>query len=625
MSLYADPGYAGASLDLDVGEHQLFAGAGLADAVSSIRVATGFVAVLYENADASGGFGRSVDLLEDCPDLGVMGLGDLVSYVSVFASARDIQSFNHGTGVTDTTHVVWARGSLANGQYVPGHWEAPRATGTQPVGPPVVSPGPLPQLLQISKLDGSSFVDPAFDTSAADWSSALVGGTTFDGSSAHSMEWVSVLNPTLEQDDEVGIAGFAVTPEMSGADLPFTHPFGPDFEFAIVPDTEYDALLAASNRDPAGPYAAGWPDARRAGLPAPPGILGLEVDGALVPPTYRPESGDRIALYGRWIVDAGHSDFHTEIHPPLVMARARAVNDQDSPAYPDGNATTLLQLWSRPYQAAQHFTDGSSTGLALGDYLQNIAETLGDIKAYPPVFAKSFDGIQLIAFTVRPAVIATAPARRIQDRVHLECSYSFTVNNACGVQVQQSPADPNAVVVILALNSVGLPALPELPNTLDKYTIDSLVAQIPGGTSGLTSLLIDVVKAWQSRFGLGEADIYVRRYNGPNDPSPAAQVVPFTNLADLPRSSVTVDNAQPFPVIGWLKLKWVYENLTIGNIGTIATGTVLTTAGGLQAGGLQAGGLHAGGLQPAGPVSAPSGAAALGRPLRLPTLPVVRP
>jgi len=603
VSLYADPNFSGASLDLDVGEHQLFAGGGLNDTVSSIRVATGFVAVLYQNADASGGFGRSVDLLEDSPDLGVIGLGDAISYVSVFASARDIQSFNHGTGTTDTTHVVWARGSLANGQYVPGHWEAPRATGTQPVGPPVVSPGPLPHLLQISKLDGSSFVDPAFDTSAADWSSALVGGATFDGSSAHSMEWVSVLNPTLEQDDEVGVAGFAVTPEISGADLPFTHPFGSDFEFAVAPDTEYDALLASSNRDPAGQYASGWPDARRAGLPAPAGMLGLEVDAALVPPSYQPESGDRVALYGRWIVDAGHSDFHTEIHPPLVMARARAVNDQGSLTYPDGNATTLLQLWSRPYQAAQHFTDGSSTGLALGDYLQNIADTLGDIKAYPPVFAKSFDGIHLIAFTVRPPVAALAPTRRFQISAQLQCSYSFTVNNACGVQVQQSPADPNAVVVILALNSVGVPTLPELPNTLDKYTIDSLVAQIPGGTSGLTSLLVDAVKAWQSRFGLTEADIYVRRYSGPSDPSSQAPVVPFSNLADLPRSSVTVDNAQPFPVIGWLKLKWVYQGLTVG---PVTTGTVLAAAGGLQS---------------PGPVRISAGATVPGRPLRLPTLP----
>jgi hypothetical protein len=42
--------------------------------------------------------------------------------------------------------------------------------------------------------------------------------------------------------------------------------------------------------------------------------------------------------------------------------------------------------------------------------------------------------------------------------------------------------------------------------------------------------------------------------------------VPFTQLVDLPRSSVTVDNAQPFPVIGWLQLKWVYEGLTVGSV-----------------------------------------------------------
>ena len=63
-------------------------------------------------------------------------------------------------------------------------------------------------------------------------------------------EWVSVLNPTVEQDDEVGLAGTALKPDVSGADLPFTHPFGNDFEFTIVPDPSYNGLLASANKDP---------------------------------------------------------------------------------------------------------------------------------------------------------------------------------------------------------------------------------------------------------------------------------------------------------------------------------------------------------------------------------------
>lgn len=33
-------------------------------------------------------------------------------------------------------------------------------------------------------------------------------------------------------------------------------------------------------------------------------------------------------------------------------------------------------------------------------------------------------------------------------------------------------------------------------------------------------------------------------------------VVPFTPLGSLPASTVVEDKQQPFPIYGWLKLKW---------------------------------------------------------------------
>ena len=256
---------------------------------------------------------------------------------------------NHATGQTDTARVVWARGSVANGHYVPGHWERPRAHPLPP-GPAVVSPGPLPHLLHISKIQGADSTNPPYDTSSPTWSSQVAGGTTYDGSDAHPFEWVSVLNPTIEQDDEVGVAGFAVGVDLSGADLPFTHPFGGDFEFGIVPDAQY-----------AGPARTVQPRPERhqrqhqerlprrsTHRPARQRRAADGGRGGMVPAAYRAQVGDRVAVYGRWIVDAGHDDFHSEIHPPLLLARARAVNAQEADTYPDASAETLLQLWSRP-------------------------------------------------------------------------------------------------------------------------------------------------------------------------------------------------------------------------------------------------------------------------------------
>ena len=81
------------------------------DSASSIRVAPGYCAVLYEHANEYGGYGASVDLLEDCPDLSVYGFDKKTSYVHVFRTERD--------------GYVWARGAMRDA----GHWARKRARG----------------------------------------------------------------------------------------------------------------------------------------------------------------------------------------------------------------------------------------------------------------------------------------------------------------------------------------------------------------------------------------------------------------------------------------------------------------------------------------------------------------
>src|SRR5690606_32511962 len=76
------------------------------DAASSVRVAPGYCAVLYEHANEFGGYGASLDLLEDCPDLSVYGFDRKTSYVNVFRAEQN--------------GFVWARGSMRNGEFVHG-------------------------------------------------------------------------------------------------------------------------------------------------------------------------------------------------------------------------------------------------------------------------------------------------------------------------------------------------------------------------------------------------------------------------------------------------------------------------------------------------------------------------
>jgi hypothetical protein len=66
VTLFEAPDFAGRSLTLDVGQHRFFTPDDFNDLASSIRVPAGFVAMLFEHADNGGGYGKAVDLLEDC-------------------------------------------------------------------------------------------------------------------------------------------------------------------------------------------------------------------------------------------------------------------------------------------------------------------------------------------------------------------------------------------------------------------------------------------------------------------------------------------------------------------------------------------------------------------------------
>ena len=435
---------------------------------------------------------------------------------------------------------------------------------------------PLPQLLDISQLNGSPRPNPVpgFATNYPSWATDVVSGRTFDGTPDHPFEWVSVLNQEVEQDDEVGLAGTALRPDMSSSDLPFTHPFGPDFEFTIVPDPPYDSLLAEANKVRDGAYRASWRAAENSGIHVPTGVLGVEIDAALVPNEYQVAHGDRVAVYGRWIVDAGHPEFHTEIHPPLLMARARSVDNHGNLAPRNASATTLFQLWSRPYQAGQLFSNDGDTGLALREYAGRIASAAGDIQAFPPIFPQPFQGIHIVAFTVRPPVLMPAPPKpgplgppiAQVPSVQLQCSYHFTVNGPYGVEVIPSPADPSSILVIIALNSISYPALPEPAHEFDRYSIEKLLSQVPGGAD----------LGWlESEFLKIKKYLYVRRYAAPrmSQTQDLINVVPFSPLNSLPRSATATDSSQPFPIYGWLKLQWV-------NAGPLVATARATVSGG---------------------------------------------
>lgn len=429
----------------------------------------------------------------------------------------------------------------------PGPWP--------PQPPPPTNPAPVPPVLSLTEwLSGAPWVNLAYQP--ANWAADRCGGLTFEQSKTQIYEWVSALNPGIQQDDEVGVCGLAVNPSPSSADNPFFHPWGNDWEFSIAPDDSYTNLIAPSNSDPSGRYADDYAAAKKAGIAVPHGLLGVEIDSGLVPPDYQVLEGDRVAVYGRWIIDAGHSDFHAEIHPPLMMVNARIVDSLGWPTLPGPTATTLCRFWTRPYQVNQLFPKKSNPDINNPDdwmdlvgYLGQITsswwnDTVGTVAAHATMFPAAYVGDQIVGFTVKVPGPAPSPSSV------LKASFHFTVHDdGCTAQVIPSATDPTAVTVIVSLGSYTPPPPPK--GSMQQLSVEDLINQLGDNAS------LDSITKWIAEYVIQY--IYVDRFDPLSAVSSADSVnvippTPITAVAHM--NGVSIGNDQPFPLYGWLKLSW---------------------------------------------------------------------
>jgi hypothetical protein len=160
------------------------------------------------------------------------------------------------------------------------------------------------------------------------------------------MEWGDVV-PGLQAYASGKVTGLSFG---TTGDLPFTHPFGADMTFDMALDKPYAPLAQVTG------------DASLNGIP--PGTLHTEIAESLIPhgsdgkylPGFTPNEGDQAAAYGPWIIDCGHNDFHTEIHPPSVLAFA----------HQDGSKT-VSNVFSDPYVVTQQFNPDATKAADFAD------------------------------------------------------------------------------------------------------------------------------------------------------------------------------------------------------------------------------------------------------------------
>ena len=441
---------------------------------------------------------------------------------------------------------------------------------SNPVAPqpfPAPTGGPPASILQ------TSYVNVPYAPAASDpnWSEKVSNGSTLGITSPPPWEWVSVYDPRREKEGSlenpvVGVTGWVVNPELSQGDVWFVHPFGFDFEFYIVPDPPFEGLLAASNtgvKPGTGAIDSDYHDANTAahqiGLAAPKGVLGVETDQGLVPPAFRNllAPGSRVAAFGRWIVDCGHDDFHTEIHAPLLLAVATPA---PPPAGVQGaSAMTSLHILSRPYTVSQAFAEGNFIDHLLAEVAKVETTFLGipmstRVEAHPTIFTTPYDGRPYIKLLVQPPPRKqVGPGGGVARPQNLMVSFHFTHRTGVALRVFNAGNGTVGIVIVLGdLQPAKLPARHDLTVQWDQlgskysYVIDALqIADI---------LKLDIASALILNRGI-LTDIYdPPNASSPQDNQNVAAAVPIDQLQAW--AGFSEDDAQPFPIYGWLNVWW---------------------------------------------------------------------
>jgi hypothetical protein len=385
---------------------------------------------------------------------------------------------------------------------------------------------------------------------------------------------------------------------------------GGDFEFYVAPDDQYLGLLAPSNCrvEGIGPWLQGYSpveefdkaienanaplsqDEESAGLGLNVvGVLGIEHDQGLFPIEYRPSHGDRVAVFGRWIVDSFHEDYHTEIHPPLIVARAWQPGDVRIGFAPD---TTMSTIMSRPFLVSQVFSYdefGNARGL-FAHAMQQIADAAArayrdpaggqwDFVVEPPILPGWLGSEVFVSYVVRP------PSGRKSPGDELLVDYHFTVKGGVNAFVQNTGDDAVRVFVQLTSQIAYTNLRPAIADPDKKYFLSDFSSSVDpqtlqnsiddGVRNGILSnwlaLNISIPAVTQMiNEDLGRG-IHMKIYQAPvpvsqlgadtanvrtgipvNDLPMVGSEVPF----DAETNGMGMDVLQPFPIYGFVNVYW---------------------------------------------------------------------
>jgi len=276
-------------------------------------------------------------------------------------------------------------------------------------------------------------------------------------------------------------------------------------------------------------------------------------------------------VFGRWILDTGHNFvkfWRTEVHPPLLLVSSSVEKNPSAPA------STRALFMSRPYLPGQHYAVNPANayldsvdddGPFLSHLVSEIAKVITlrsrMVEAHPKIKSAPFEGSYRFTLKVRP------PAKP-RGAYRLAVSFQFTVRNGCSVEVTAADNETVEVTVTLESGKYTPPNLPARRGCV--YSKDELNALSSG--TGTDILAIDIIAPLVG-FIVG-GGLFLAAYIeyilqrgfkiDAYDPVPEVNVIDSSHAVfnTLPEdlsagAGVVIDNAQPYPVFGWLDARWI--------------------------------------------------------------------
>lgn len=199
---------------------------------------------------------------------------------------------------------------------------------------------------------------------------------------------------------EVMVSGLATGASLGGGDFPFDHTFGSDFNMDVILDAPYtdaaqgrgvvggdlhvelaEGQFPHEERDPGPPTGQDWEEMSQ-----------LARQGIFT--RFVPDEGARVLVMGNWIVDCGHTNFQTELHPITFMANAR-----------QSGGKTVADVFYNPFRETELYHFDPAEALAFDDPTR-----------FDPPFAGPFPGM-LINSILRLQNLGPEPYKSID---HLE-------------------------------------------------------------------------------------------------------------------------------------------------------------------------------------------------------------